>query len=282
VRIVDVASVTLEQTALAPAFIGPLGWLTRRVLVGLLEDNTPLVFDTATGAVVRRPAPLRSCTGTHPTAAAGKRLLALEPGGLAAIADTGTVRRTAIPWVPRQCFRAAIAVDARGGSAWVAAGRHLARLELPSMRVTAPALAGSGLGRASGRLSMTAVGGGLVVAHQSIGGLPRGVEFVDTRARTRKTLARPAGAARAADGLVLTYNGATRRRGRPDGVRAFDGRGRLRYRVLRGRWIEDLVVAGSRAYAIGAGWIWTIDARSGRVLARSSSNPKVTIDLLEP
>src|SRR4051794_8879084 len=61
IRIVDVASVSLEQTALAPAYIGPLGWLAPRVLVGLLEDDQPIVFDPTTGDAIRRLAALRTC-----------------------------------------------------------------------------------------------------------------------------------------------------------------------------------------------------------------------------
>jgi hypothetical protein len=110
------------------------------------------------------------------------------------------------------------------------------------------------------RTALRLPGGKLAVAGQ-------GVRIVDTRSwRVREIDAR-ADALRMADGLLLASG--------PDGVAAYDTRGRERFRVLAGKaaWVDQAY--GGRAYVTEAGvdGDLVVELATGRVFARRPSVP---------
>ncbi|HEX2084815.1 MAG TPA: hypothetical protein VHF89_03965 [Solirubrobacteraceae bacterium] len=260
-----------------------LAWLRPRRAVALLQSAEVVAVDPTTGDVLRRRRPrgVRAvCFGGSNSAAATRRGLAvLVPVAprLLLIDAGGRPHAARLPQGIWRC--GGLAIDAAGDRALVVSRAALvAEVDLATMRVRAHRV--RGLPRSLGSHGAAWLGDGTLLAARG----SSGVWAIDTRTWTSRVLDRRAEAARPAGDVVLAYDGdrLALPRGRGTGLAAYEPGGRRRYRVLRGRQVEDVQVAGARAYALAEGTLYGIDVATGRIAGRRGGlTPGTRIDLLD-
>lgn len=189
-----------------------------------------------------------------------------------------------------------LALDAAGARAFVVgAGARVAEVDLRSLRVTYHALRWpvSLLGRLRDWLEPQAqadvppegpvrrahwLGGGLVAVVGSdwryVGGrlreLPAGLELIDTRRWTIRTLHEGATAFSVAAGTLLAYVPAAVYGAKPIGLVGYDFGGERRFQLFDGKEAGPALIMGARAYVVVGRFSWpgarVVDVRSRRVL----------------
>jgi hypothetical protein len=277
-EIVDTRTLEITGRVSTGVAAEALAWLEPRRVAALLQGHTAVLIDPARASVIRRVLIRsgRQCGESHPPSAATRHALVVLVGQrLAAMDARGRVRAASLAGAAAECAGAGFAVDRGERHAYVVASRgRAAAIDLRTMRVERHRLRGP-RPRRGGRTDVQWVGGGiLAAAHSTRGGDPRGVELVDTRSWSRRTLQRRAGGARPAAGRVLVFDGGLRpRRGLGMGVRAYDRSGRQRLHLLGRESIQNVQVAGRFAYAIGPKGLRVIDIRAGKVVSRSADAP---------
>jgi hypothetical protein len=186
---------------------------------------------------------------------------AVVPGGLVAIlatsgrarvvvANTRGVRSTALPWHVRRNELVALAVDARRGHVYVAAGLQIADVRLGTMTVRTRALTSA---RTTSMLDKGATGplpslafvtpGKLAIALGQPGPnetvRPRGAWLVNTSNWRSRLLTTDASKVVAGDGAVIAFDGAP-----GSGARLFSAGGRLRSHLADGSTVDGAFVVG--------------------------------------
>jgi hypothetical protein len=109
--------------------------------------------------------------------------------------------------------------------------------------------------------------------------VPAGVELLDARAGTRRTIDRRGGGVARAGRTLLVSGGRYSSAGR--GVRGYRLDGRRRFSLLRRQRVQNVEVYSSRfAYAIGPRDVWVIDVRRGRVVHHARRTRSRDVELL--
>jgi hypothetical protein len=266
-HIVDVATLRERSTIQAPIAVEALAWLGRRTIAGALQGSV-FVADPVLGRIVmQRDAPT-ACEITPRTGVARGKLVLLFDHALLTVGTGRRVRHARLRGAPDNCSGGDVVVDRRRGRAFtVGSGPSVGEVDLRRMRARAHRLTGPPA-RGDGTSAVWLDHRGLIaVAHFARGrSIPAGVELVDTRAWRRRVLDARAGAVAKAGHTLLLYGGRV-------GLRAFGLSGRPRWRVLRGKAVWNVQVAGRWAYAIGARGVSVVDLRRHRVVHRSRGAP---------
>jgi hypothetical protein len=259
-----------------------LAWVTPRRLVAILQANRLAVVDPAAGMVLRSRSLARDESGCTSAAvaksavAAGRGLLVMlrgRRGAASRLLDVDAEGRVRSVTLPRGtswgCGRSGLAIDAERKRAFVVSrDSEVAEVELSTMTTDYHAVAGAPLRAALPREVSWLDGGNLVVSGRDAAGRPAGVSIIDTATWTNRVIDPAAGMARAANGLVLTYDGdrVALGRARAGGLAAYRADGRRLFRVLHGTQVNALEHAGARAYAVSERAVSTVDLATGRVV----------------
>jgi hypothetical protein len=272
VCIVDVASLRVVNDIDAPIAAEAVGWLSARRVAYIIQSGDLVVADPVTGQTlhsrrVAGPSQLSPATtlsrgrlvAVVRTATGRARLVVVDRQGEVRAADLRAIRLGDDPPLPPE--RAGVTVDphrdralvfpARGPVAEVDLGTLDVRYHRLRRRAAARA-AGAGVRHATwlGR-GLVAVAGEDFVRVRPFERIPAGVQVVDTRAWTARTVHPRASRAQVAGGrlLVWTDSGYT---ARGVGLRVYRRGGRGLVGRLFGGEALDVEVAGGIAYARGA------------------------------
>ena len=282
IRAFDLA--TMEQTVEFRTGVAGMAvaWLTPRRIVTVVQGGGAFLLDPVTGSVTRTGSISTDCIDPPGKGSTGRLLVMALGSRLATVDKHGHVRTVGLPGMGPECFRPGFALDPAHGRAYVFDdGRRAATVNLSTMRASftaLPELDANAVAYTSGLL----LGEGRVAAaHQSSRGVPKGVELIDLRARSRRMVDRGAGQAVLGDGLLLTYDG------RPPvgpsgskGLRAYSRAGALRFRVLTGDVVQHVQVRGRFAYALTHGGLRVVDLRTRKVVSRAAFDPDVQLTFL--
>jgi hypothetical protein len=305
VRIVDVARMRVRTDVLTGVAAEALAWLAPDRLVAVLQSGEVVVIDPALGEVVRRWDLSGRARFYFPTSARAPGMLvavlvsagALQPARVVVVDADGRLRSTRLRRVRvGQRRSAGLALDLAGNRAFVAGAKApLAEIDLDTMRVRYRRLRGrAGTDAARGRVlssdrralwlgrgRLALVGRDDVRTRRGrIARVPSGVQVVDTRRWTARTIARRASAARLAAGRLLVYQPSQTMVGAGLGIHTRPGR---RLHHLLGNRALDVQTAGRRAYAIGQRAVRVVDVRSGKVVHTAKRPPGIAeIEFLTP
>jgi hypothetical protein len=261
IRLIRSRDLTVSADIRIGVYGAALAWLRPRRLVALRGvggvvtdpppqppfDATVVTVDPNTGEVLKRRRLPFGASEFHCDAADAREraLLVLARRNLFVIGPGGGVRTFGLPREFRRCGQIALAPGGRRAFVVAKGGDVVTEVALArSRRIVHRLPAGPG---------GNAVGLGhrrLLLAHR-----PNGVELINARRESRRTIDRKAGAARLVKGTVLTYDG--RRRG----VRGYAPDGERRFRLLGGKRIAKVEAAGRFAYAIRRDGVAIIDHR---------------------
>lgn len=291
-----------------------LAWLAPDRLVAVLQSGEVVVVDPALGEVVRRWDLSARARFYFPTSARAPGMLVAvlagsgkpRPARLVVVDGDGRLRSTWLRRVrvgqrriangPILSQSAGLALDAVGNRAFVSGAKgRLAEIDLDTMRVRyrrvrGPAGTGAARGRVLssnrralwlGRGSLALVGRDYVRTRRGrVAIVPSGVQMVDTRRWTARTIAGRASAVRITAGRLLAYQPSHTMVGAGLGIHTRTGR---RLHHLLGTSALDIQAAGRRAYAIGQRAVRVVDVRSGKVV-HTARRPRGVgeVELLTP
>lgn len=286
IHILDVRSLRQVRGIRVPIAVEGLAWLGPRRLVGALQGETVFVADPVAGRtlLIRAVRAGRECR-IHPPAAVTKRALVMLLGRrLVTVGSDKRVRTASLRGLPDACAGAAVVVDGAGRRAFVVAGAEsIPVVDLRAMHTVGRHVTGP-VPRSDDSAAIW-LGHGTIAAAHTRGNLgrPAGVELIDTRSWTRRTIAPRGGAVRRAGRELLVFDGGyvLPRLVRGIGLRAYGLRGRPLWRVLRGERISNVQVAGRFAYAIGSRGLAVVDLRERKVVTRTRRAPEV-VEFLKP
>ena len=282
VRIVDVTRMTATRDVSTGIAAEALGWLAPRRLVALLQSGELNLIDPDTGAILSRQSvgPFKMQCVPQPSAITRRGFVLLlasrgrTPSRLLLVTAQGRVRTVPLPRVPLggNCGRGGLALDDAGSRAFVfGRGSLVAEIDLSTMQVTYHRVAAHRSAPARRRGALWLGNGVVAVFGQDKARSPMGVEVINTKTWTSRSIQRNAGAARSfARGLLVydaEYDPDASRRG--IGLRAYRPDGRKLFHVLGREKVWDVQVAGSYAYAFSATLLHVVDLNSGKVVSRS-------------
>lgn len=314
VRIVDVDRMRVRADVVTGIAAEALAWLAPDRLVAVLQSGEVVVIDPALGEVVRRWDLSARARFYFPTSAQAQGMLVAvlagsgrpRPARLVVVDGDGRLRSTRLRRVrvgdrrigngPILSQSAGLALDPAGNRAFVSGAKgRVAVVDLDTMRVRYRRVRGpAGTGGAGGRVllgdrralwlgrgRLALVGRDYVRTRRGrIARVPSGVQVVDTRRWTARTIAGRASAARIAAGRLLAYQPSQTMVGAGLGIHTRTGR---QLHHLLGTRALDVQAAGRRAYAIGQRTVRVVDVRSGKVVHTARRPPGVAeIELLTP
>jgi hypothetical protein len=274
IRLVDARDLTIAGNITTGVFAAALAWLEPRRIVGLLGDqSTVVIVDPATGAILERVGVPRSCEG-EASEVRGQALISLAGSSLSVVRSDATVETVPLPRAFEECGQIVTGSSNKQVLVVAAGGAVVAEVALASSRLTVHRVGRKhvgdveavGLGRRRLLLALRGRSG------RFSDGRPRGVELLDTEARSRETIDGSAGEVRVSGGTLLAFEGVPFARGQGLGLRGYGLDGRRRFRLLKGEHIGDVEIAGRFAYAlVRGGGVAVIDTRSRTVVHRSKT-----------
>jgi hypothetical protein len=244
--IVDVDSMSIAGYVPGTGPVQAVGWLRPRRIVGVLHGGGVVLADPIADTAVRTSA--LPFTVDRPPAALTSEGLAFLAGRrsprLVVANARGDVRTAELPRIGP---RAGMTADGRRARAFVVgAGRLVADVDLRTMDVRYRRVA-----RPARRRAFTEavwLGGGHMAVYRDGAS---GVQVIDTRAWTARTVAPGANGARRAAGRLLVYSDGEAG-GRGVGLRVYTRDGRRLIRHLLGRRELAVEVAGRTAYGFAS------------------------------
>jgi hypothetical protein len=260
VHVVDVARMRVSRAVRTGIAAEALGWLEPRRLVAALQSGQLVVIDPRSGRVLHRRS-IRRAGGTcsqSSSAVTGTGVIVLLRGSrrtttrLASVDARGRLRAASLGSAALWgCGRAGLAYDPTRERAFVVSrGAQVAEVDLQTMRASYHHIAGAHWRSAHRRGAFWLGDGRLVAFGRDRAGRPVGVSVVDTTTWTSRVLSAAAGEARAIAGTVLAYGGGCGKSSAPDpGLHAYRPDGTEVFHALSGKRIDDVQVAGDRAYA---------------------------------
>ena len=290
IQIYAVSSMKRTRSINLGVAVEAIAWLKPRRIVVMLQSSRWAVVDPRTGATVHRQslsAGERVCSAGARSSAVTTRGLAVllhaespRPARLIIVDAEGTVREVSLPagsaW---GCGRAGLAVTPSPERAFVVSGeRAVAEVDLASMKVEHHEVSGELPAKAHSR-DATWLDGSLVTFDRESPGA--GVTVIDTATWTARRLSASGGAARVADGVILTFDGSSRAaRRNSEGLSGYEPGGRRLFRVLRGKHVSIVHLDGQRAYAQTPRRLYAVDVPAGKI-AGSSRAIRTDISLVD-
>jgi hypothetical protein len=279
-RIVDLTTLETAFDYRIGVAASAIGWLTPRRIVAKRQGGGIVTADGVTGqfADTGRRAP-GNCNDPPGKGRSRSYLAVLLGRRVTAIDSLGRVRGVTIRGVPGACGRLGFAVDGARQLAYVVGlGKEIAVVSLRAMSVRYIPVPRSQATRVDRTTALLFGGFQLAAAHVNSRGMPKGVELVDALSGARHMIDPSGGAIRAAGERLLVFDGRYPvSPGGSKGLRAYDLRGRLRYRLLTNEVVHRVEVLGGHAYAQTRGGLRVIDLRARRVVSRSALDPNLEI-----